>query len=168
MKKIISLLMVLTLFCSGVFSSTAIASASSYDLNTDYIEQTTEFSDGIQGNSDLYIDSEYEISTFALPALVAPIIALILKKQVKKAIKDYGEKVVIDSVMKQLNLPKTISGKDLVKKLEKVGFEKVRQKGSHVTMKGPNGKTFTVPMHKEIAKGTYDSIKKSIKNSIVP
>ena len=70
--------------------------------------------------------------------------------------------------MKELNLPKTISGKNLVSKLKKVGFEVVSHDGtSHVKMRGPNGKIFTVPQHKELATGTYNSIKKQIKDSIV-
>jgi predicted RNA binding protein YcfA (HicA-like mRNA interferase family) len=56
--------------------------------------------------------------------------------------------------------PKTTSGKDTIKLLEKNGFEQVRQKGDHVIMKGPNGKTFPVPLHKELAKGTYKNIQK--------
>lgn len=68
--------------------------------------------------------------------------------------------------MKELNLPKTISGKDLIKKLKKVGFEEVSTNGDHVKMRGPNGKTFPVPLHKEIAKGTYSAIKKQIKDAI--
>lgn len=70
------------------------------------------------------------------------------------------------SVQNFRNVGDTPSGKNLISKLKKVGFEEVRQSGSHVTMKGHNGKTFTVPLHKELATGTYNSIKKSIKDSI--
>jgi predicted RNA binding protein YcfA (HicA-like mRNA interferase family) len=45
-----------------------------------------------------------------------------------------------------------ISGKDMQKKFEKVGWQKIRQKGSHVIMaKGEYRET--IPMHKELGKG---------------
>ena len=64
-----------------------------------------------------------------------------------------------------------ISGKQLVSFLEKLGYKKVRQKGSHIVFR----KTFsygthniTVPMHKVIARGTLNNIlnKISIWNNI--
>ena len=51
---------------------------------------------------------------------VAPIIAYLLRKAVVDAVKDFGKQAVIDAVMKELDLPKVISGKNLVKKLKKV------------------------------------------------
>lgn len=54
--------------------------------------------------------------------------------------------------------------KDVEKLLKKYGFEKIRQKGSHVTFKDAiSGKTFTVPNHgsKPIAIGTLRGILKS-------
>ena len=54
-----------------------------------------------------------------------------------------------------------ISGKDLVKKLAHLGFEEVRQKGSHVSLrKVTPHKTFktVVPLHNELAKGTLRDI----------
>jgi len=45
-----------------------------------------------------------------------------------------------------------ISGKDMQKKFEKAGWQKIRQKGSHVIMaKGDDRET--IPMHKELGKG---------------
>ncbi len=40
-----------------------------------------------------------------------------------------------------------ISAKELIKILEKQGFEAVHQKGSHVRLKHPDGRRTTVPMH---------------------
>jgi len=47
--------------------------------------------------------------------------------------------------------------------LQKAGFEKVRQKGSHISLrKVTPGKTFKtiVPLHKTLAKGTLSDILK--------
>lgn len=47
--------------------------------------------------------------------------------------------------------------------LQKAGFEKVRQKGSHISLrKFTPGKTFKtiVPLHKTLAKGTLSDILK--------
>ena len=41
-----------------------------------------------------------------------------------------------------------ISGKDLVKVLEKIGFAVVRVKGSHHRLKHSDGRVTTVPLHK--------------------
>ena len=56
-----------------------------------------------------------------------------------------------------------ISGEKAVKALVKMGFERLRQKGSHVILKKmtPNGAIGTVvPMHKELAVGTLRGILK--------
>ncbi|MGB4504050.1 MAG: type II toxin-antitoxin system HicA family toxin [Syntrophaceticus sp.] len=48
----------------------------------------------------------------------------------------------------------------IIQVLEKLGFEKVSQKGSHVKYKKPGNPTKIVilPIHSEIAKGTLKSI----------
>ena len=54
-----------------------------------------------------------------------------------------------------------LSGAKVCKILEKHGFAKVRQKGSHIVMqkKIPNSTiTVPVPNHKEIKRGTLQSI----------
>ena len=53
-----------------------------------------------------------------------------------------------------------ISGKDLIKILEKVGYEVVRQKGSHIRMCHPLKKSVTIPDHKTIGKGLLVKILK--------
>ena len=53
-------------------------------------------------------------------------------------------------------LPRS-SGAAIVKALERLGFAKVRQSGSHVIMRrGPNG--CVVPMHGEVKVGTLAGI----------
>ena len=54
-----------------------------------------------------------------------------------------------------------LSGYEIIKYLERLGFEKLRQKGSHVSMKketqyGSIG--CVIPLHKEVARGTLKSI----------
>ncbi len=54
-----------------------------------------------------------------------------------------------------------ISGKKLVSVLEKMGFEQVRQKGSHVVLKRETATETigcVVPLHKELAVGTIRGV----------
>ncbi len=53
----------------------------------------------------------------------------------------------------------------VIKILEKIGFQKVRQKGSHVFLKHPDGRTTVVPIHKgeEIGRGLLRKIIKDAK-----
>ncbi|MGK7927055.1 MAG: type II toxin-antitoxin system HicA family toxin [Spirulina sp.] len=44
------------------------------------------------------------------------------------------------------NFP-AVTGDCIIKALRKVGFEKVRQKGSHVRLKHEDGRVVTVPIH---------------------
>lgn len=58
-------------------------------------------------------------------------------------------------------MPKFYSGLELVKRLKRLGFESVSQKGSHLKLRGRiNGelRTAIVPMHKQIALGTLKSV----------
>lgn len=50
-----------------------------------------------------------------------------------------------------------LSGQQLVKALERLGFEQVRQRGSHVVMRR-DGVGCVVPMHKEVKTGTLAGI----------
>ncbi len=52
-----------------------------------------------------------------------------------------------------------LSGKALIKILQKAGFKIVRQKGSHVSLQKGNYKT-VVPLHNELARGTLLGILK--------
>jgi predicted RNA binding protein YcfA (HicA-like mRNA interferase family) len=56
-----------------------------------------------------------------------------------------------------------LSGAETIRALEKLGFARVRQRGSHVVLKriGPNAVTgCVVPMHSELAIGTLRGILK--------
>ncbi len=68
-------------------------------------------------------------------------------------------------------MPRTprISSRELIKVLEKLGFEQVRQTGSHVVLKkytedGAIG--CVVPMHSELKLGTLKSILKQAKITV--
>ena len=53
-----------------------------------------------------------------------------------------------------------ITGKELIKFLESLGFEIIRTKGSHVRLGAADGRVTTVPVHgnKEIPKGLLRKI----------
>jgi len=54
-----------------------------------------------------------------------------------------------------------VSGRDAVAALERLGYQAVRQKGSHVRMRRANPtvrKPLTVPMHRELRLGLLRSI----------
>lgn len=58
-------------------------------------------------------------------------------------------------------MPKRYSAKEILKRLKKLGFVIVSQKGSHIKVRGiREGKlqTAIVPNHKEMAVGTFISI----------
>lgn len=57
-----------------------------------------------------------------------------------------------------------VSGRDLVRALEKVGYAVDRQKGSHIVLRHtePPFRRVTVPDHKEVAKGTLRAILKQV------
>ena len=64
-----------------------------------------------------------------------------------------------------------VSGVNLIKLLIKLGYEVVRQRGSHVRLRKISGigeHNITVPKHKEMAKGTLNDIlsKVSLWNNI--
>ena len=62
-----------------------------------------------------------------------------------------------------LKLPQ-ISGKELCKALEQIGFEKIYGKGSHVRFKHIDGRRTVVPVHgnEELGKGLLLEILKQI------
>jgi len=56
-----------------------------------------------------------------------------------------------------------VSGKELIKRLEKVGFLLVRQEGSHMILRREFPKiTVSVPDHKELKRGTLRNILRQI------
>ena len=42
--------------------------------------------------------------------------------------------------------------------LEKADFSRVSQRGSHLKLRNPAGRTVIVPLHRELARGTLRSI----------
>ncbi len=60
--------------------------------------------------------------------------------------------------MSSRRLP-VLSGEQLVRALGKLGWEVVRQRGSHVRLKHPERQTpLTVPLHRELKRGTLGGI----------
>jgi predicted RNA binding protein YcfA (HicA-like mRNA interferase family) len=62
-----------------------------------------------------------------------------------------------------------ISGEETIRRLEKLGFQRIRQRGSHVVLKKqtPDGDIgCVVPLYKELAIGTLHGILKQAKISI--
>jgi predicted RNA binding protein YcfA (HicA-like mRNA interferase family) len=57
-----------------------------------------------------------------------------------------------------------VSGRELVRALEKVGYVTDRQKGSHIVLRHtePPFRRVTVPDHKELAKGTLRAILREV------
>jgi len=53
---------------------------------------------------------------------------------------------------------------EIIRVLEKLGFRKIRQSGSHAVFHHPDGRWTTVPLHKgkNIAKGTLSKILKDV------
>jgi predicted RNA binding protein YcfA (HicA-like mRNA interferase family) len=57
---------------------------------------------------------------------------------------------------------KPVDAEKIVKALAKIGFQPIRQHGSHLVMKHPDGRTTVVPMHKgeELGRGILRKITK--------
>lgn len=53
-----------------------------------------------------------------------------------------------------------VSSRELIAALEKAGFESVRQKGSHLRLRHPDGRTVTIPVHpgQDIGRGLLRKI----------
>jgi len=60
---------------------------------------------------------------------------------------------------------KPLPTKKVIQILKRLGFEKIRQHGSHVFFRHPDGRTTIVPIHKgeEIGRGLLQEIIKDIK-----
>lgn len=64
---------------------------------------------------------------------------------------------------------KRISGEEAIRKLEKLGFKQIRQRGSHVVLKKQISEEevgCVVPLHKELAVGTLRGILKQAKLTV--
>ena len=63
-------------------------------------------------------------------------------------------------------MKKIIKPTEIVKYLQKLGFSKLRQKGSHLRLFHPDGRKITIAIHnKPISKGTLASILRQAKIS---
>ena len=52
-----------------------------------------------------------------------------------------------------------VSGAQLIRVLEQLGWEVVRQRGSHVRLRHPERSSFlVVPLHRELKRGTLNGI----------
>lgn len=51
-----------------------------------------------------------------------------------------------------------LSGRQMVRVLERAGFVPVGRRGSHVKLRSAEGRTVIVPLHPELARGTLASI----------
>jgi len=62
---------------------------------------------------------------------------------------------------------KPVKAEKVIKALSKLGFQIVRQKGSHVIMKHPDGRVTVIPVHKgeEFGRGILREIIKDAKVS---
>ena len=60
-----------------------------------------------------------------------------------------------------------LSAKEIIKILEKIGFQELRQKGSHRYFKHPDGRTTVVPVHpgRDVGRGLLRRIIKEIEIS---
>ena len=60
--------------------------------------------------------------------------------------------------------PPLLKASELIRALQKAGFERIRQKGSHVRLKHPDGRVVTVPIHgnQEIGRGLLRKILRDI------
>lgn len=55
-----------------------------------------------------------------------------------------------------------MSGKEMLRLFEKMGWRQVRQKGSHVIVQKDGEKSETIPMHKELKKGLERALLKRL------
>jgi predicted RNA binding protein YcfA (HicA-like mRNA interferase family) len=61
-----------------------------------------------------------------------------------------------------VKLPRDVSGIELIKALQKLGYNPVRQKGSHVVLLHASGKIIVVPLHKRLKTGLLKAIMKEV------
>ena len=59
-----------------------------------------------------------------------------------------------------MKLPRGVSGERLLNALVQLGYEKIRQKGSHVRLRhaGPPQHVVTIPLHDSLKTGTFHGI----------
>jgi|UniRef100_A0A7C3SLE2 predicted RNA binding protein YcfA (HicA-like mRNA interferase family) len=67
-----------------------------------------------------------------------------------------------------MKLPREVSGEDLARRLEKVGYRPTRQSGSHVRLTAafPKEHHITIPFHPSLKMGTLNSIMREVANHL--
>ncbi|MFA4820225.1 MAG: type II toxin-antitoxin system HicA family toxin [Candidatus Aenigmatarchaeota archaeon] len=58
-----------------------------------------------------------------------------------------------------------LSGKEVCKALSRIGFHPIRQRGSHLYMQHPDGRSTVVPMYAEIDRNLLKKILKEAETS---
>ena len=64
-----------------------------------------------------------------------------------------------------MKLPRDVSGADVIRALEQLGFTVLRQSGSHVRL-GKGVERLTAPLHAAVAAGTLKSVLRQAKVSV--
>jgi predicted RNA binding protein YcfA (HicA-like mRNA interferase family) len=59
-----------------------------------------------------------------------------------------------------------LSGRSIVKALVKLGYQQVRQRGSHIRLSCPGKTTITVPNHKVVGRGLLRKILRDAELSV--
>ena len=59
-----------------------------------------------------------------------------------------------------------VSGEEVVGVLRRAGIDQVSQRGSHRKMRHADGRTAIVPVHRELATGTFASILRQARLSV--
>lgn len=59
-----------------------------------------------------------------------------------------------------------LSGKEIIKILEKIGYRQVRQRGSHIRLAYFNKKSVTVPDYKIVSRGLLRKILRDVELSV--
>ena len=66
-----------------------------------------------------------------------------------------------------MNRLPALTAKELIRALEKAGFQMIRQRGSHVRLRHPDGRVVTVPVHAgQIGRGLLKKILRDARMSI--
>jgi predicted RNA binding protein YcfA (HicA-like mRNA interferase family) len=68
-----------------------------------------------------------------------------------------------------MKLPRDVNAKDLIRNLNKIGYQQSRQVGSHIRLSlsiNENQFNITIPNHNPIKIGTLNSILKEISNQL--
>jgi predicted RNA binding protein YcfA (HicA-like mRNA interferase family) len=67
-----------------------------------------------------------------------------------------------------MNRLPALTAKELIRALEKAGFQVIRQRGSHVRLRHPDGRVVTIPVHagQTIGRGLLKKILRDARMSI--